>query len=203
MQTLIPDHCVLQRHKALCQDVQRRSKLLRELDLLRTTQPGDVPLHVLDKRLEKWRHVTIAALFYATIQALELPRGLSRAATHVLFVSLSPRKDHDNRPGKYFEVAEARVIAFKDGHKQVTPSPAFMARAEQMRAETEHTFEEAVAYAIVAAPPIPGMTCEPVPVQEDVRDMEIDVNWKENFMNAVREGEGGTKLGKGVYLLKD
>ncbi|EIW74870.1 hypothetical protein CONPUDRAFT_159641 [Coniophora puteana RWD-64-598 SS2] len=96
------------------------------------------------------------------------------------------------------QVAEARLIAFKDGHKQVTPSPAFMARDEQMRAETEHTFEEAVAYAIVAAPPIPGMTCEPVPIHEDVRDMEIDVNWKGNFMNTVREGEGGTKLGKGV-----
>ncbi|KAI0788283.1 hypothetical protein C8Q74DRAFT_671698 [Fomes fomentarius] len=150
-----------------------------------------VSMYELDQRLERWVRFHNPTLMAATIQALRLPLDVSRARTHLLYVTLSPRgeAEHGGNAGKYFRVEDAVVIELDDAARRPSPWPESISQLSQMADEMERNGMGTVAAAMIECPPLAVQT---VPfgsmTERALRKEMLHDTWKTFFMAHVEQG---------------
>ncbi|KAI0750189.1 hypothetical protein C8Q80DRAFT_676537 [Daedaleopsis nitida] len=186
------------KHKPICENNSVLESRLKEHEstpgglLDRLMLVDGISLYELDQRLEKWVRFHNTTLMAATIQALRLPADLSRARTHLLYVTLAPRgeAEHGGSPGKFFRVEDAVVIDVEDAMARKSPWPESIMQLRQVGAEMEGNGRGTIAAAMIECPPLAVQTVPFGSLTElAMKKTMLHGTWKSFFMSHVEQGK--------------
>ena len=150
-----------------------------------------ISMYELDQRLEKWVRFHNATLMAATVQALQLPLDVSRARTHLLYVTLAPRgaAEHGGSAAKFFRVEDAVVIEVEDAMRRESPWPESIMQLRQMGDEMARNGRGEVAAAMIECPPLAVQTVPFGSMMERTLKKEmLHATWKKFFMDHIEQG---------------
>ncbi|KAI0750175.1 hypothetical protein C8Q80DRAFT_1269923 [Daedaleopsis nitida] len=187
-----------QSHKPLCQNNGKLESILKAHSgsssglFDRLMLVDGISIYELDQRLEKWVRFHNTNLMIATIHALRIPVDISRARTHLLYVSLAPRgqDEHQGHAAKFFRVVDAVVIEVEDALRRPSPWPESVMQLRTMAEGGERSGHGTSTAAMIECPPLAVQT---VPfgslTDRTMRSEFQDDNWKAGLMEAIEEGK--------------
>jgi hypothetical protein len=79
-----------------------------------TLTPERQALVNLDKKRDKWIKANVTILATSCVTALSLHTENSRAATHLLHITIIGRSDHRGLPSKFFKLQDAKAITLAE-----------------------------------------------------------------------------------------
>lgn len=152
----------------------------------------------IDESLRRWIKFYESVLMAAAIHALGLPRDISRATTHALWLKLHHGGTLRSPPSKQFRIADANVVALSDvallGKDEWKETLELFSA---MRDRSMAANKGGMAIVIIECPPL-GLQILPVGslLEGELRGGIISA-WKSILIRHVEKGERVLKFGDG------
>lgn len=191
-----------QRHRVECKDISQHDTVILELDDA-STFPKQLAIdnrlptfEIMNESLRRWVKFYDFVLMAATIHALDLPKDISRATTHALWLTLHHKGTPLSPPSKNFRIDDANVVAVSDiallreGEWSETLQ-LFSAMRDRSRAAEQGE----VAMVIIECLPL-GIQIVPVgSVLEGHLKGQVLLDWKDILIRSVENGEKVVQFG--------
>jgi hypothetical protein len=154
----------------------------------RYADPELKALTKLDARRWKWVKFHSTNIAAAFIAATALQEDVSRAATHTLCLTITPRQEHAGSPGQFFELRSACVVTvsevslFSEQRKQHWEECLQVVRSKCER------LNKRLAVVAIETNPLPDFFWDFEVV--NVQAIRNPADWQTFLMEAIRDGFG-------------